>query len=98
MLPYFLNDKSVLLIYTEIYDAKERSAMNRIKKILAWTGIIVLVLLYLVTFLLGVFGNPHTQNMLKACIVLTVVIPVLIYAMMMLAKILSRKHDQEPDP
>lgn len=64
--------------------------MNRIRKILAWAGIILLAALYLTTFFLGIFGSPRTTDLLKACVVLTVVVPVLLYAMMMLAKILRR--------
>ena len=65
---------------------------KKLKKILAWIGIIVLLSLYLITFIVGVTGGPQTKNLLLACIALTVIVPVLLYAMMLLAKVLSGKN------
>ena len=60
--------------------------IKRMKQIVAWIGIIFLVSLYLITFILGVFGSPRTQGLFMGCLVCTVVVPVLIYAMMLIAK------------
>lgn len=67
--------------------------MKKIKQIMAWIGIIVLVGLYLVTFILGVTGNESTKGLLMASIACTVIVPCLMYAMMMIARVLKGKND-----
>lgn len=72
--------------------------MQKLKRILALCGAVFLGGLYLVTFFLGVFGSTNTQPLLKACIVCTVIIPVLLYAMFLLARILDRRNRaQDPE-
>lgn len=70
--------------------------MKKMKRIMAWGGIILLVGLYLITFILGIFGNEATKGMLMASIACTVVVPCLMYGMMMIAKILG-KDNNDPD-
>ncbi len=65
--------------------------MKKMKRILAWGGIILLLGLYLVTFILGVTGNEATRDLLMASIACTVIIPCLMYGMLLLAKVLSGK-------
>ncbi|MDO5344272.1 MAG: hypothetical protein Q4E91_00800 [Lachnospiraceae bacterium] len=63
--------------------------MKKIKRILAWAGIVLLLGMYLITFLLGILGNEATKDMLLASIACTIVLPVLLYAMLLLARLLS---------
>ena len=77
--------------------------MKRTKKIFAWAGLVILAVLYLTTFILGLFGSPATHDLFMACIVCTVVVPVLLYAMILLMKLLENRHepagnDHMPDP
>ena len=69
--------------------------MKKMKQILAWAGIIILLGLYLVTFLLGVTGNESTKDLLMASLACTVVIPCLMYAMLLLARVLGGKSNSE---
>ena len=55
--------------------------MKSAKRILALAAAVVILGLYVITFFLGVFGSPNTKNWLMASVVMTVVVPVLIYAM-----------------
>ena len=71
--------------------------MNRIRKAAAWIGITLLLGIYAVTFILGVFGNEHTQDLFKAALLLTVLVPVLLYAMLLTARILGRNRDDEDE-
>lgn len=71
--------------------------MKKLKRILAWIGIIVLLGLYLTTFLLGILGNESTKDLLLASIVCTVVVPVLLYAMLLVARVLSGSKKEDPD-
>ena len=69
--------------------------MKKMKQIMAWIGIIILVALYLITFLLGIFGNEHTKGMLMASIICTVVVPCLMYGMILIARVLSKDSTNE---
>lgn len=75
--------------------SKKDLRLKRMKRILAWAGIILLAVIYLATGILGFFGSPATKGLFKACIVCTVVVPVTLYAMLMLARLLG--HDDEKD-
>lgn len=70
--------------------------MKKMKQILAWAGIILLLGLYVITFILGVTGSEATQGLLMASIACTVIIPCLIYGMMLIAKVLKREDPEAP--
>ena len=69
--------------------------MQKAKRILALTGVILLAGMYLVTLVLGVTASPGTKNMLMASIGCTIVIPCLIYAMMLIARVLDHRNDKK---
>ncbi len=56
----------------------------KLKRILALAGIIILVLMYLATFILAVMNHPDTGRLLMAAIVCTVFVPVLIHLLLMM--------------
>ena len=66
---------------------------NRIRKVAAWAGIVILAGLYLITFILGVFGNEATDDLFKACVVCTVLVPVLFYAMLLFGRSVSGRDN-----
>ena len=53
---------------------------------------VILLGLYLTTFFLAVFGSGETNSLLMASLVMTVIVPVLFYAMLLIAKILSGRN------
>lgn len=69
--------------------------MKKSKKILAWIGILLLAGLYIITFVLGVTGSESTKDLLMASIACTVIIPCLMYGMLLLAKVLEKKDDED---
>lgn len=76
------------ILYT-IGNQKKRCTMKKVKQILAIIGVILLVGLYLSTFILAIFGDSNTMNLFKASIVATVIIPVLIWAYSMIYRLLK---------
>ncbi|MCC8101294.1 MAG: hypothetical protein LIP11_03235 [Clostridiales bacterium] len=70
--------------------------MQKIKHIAAMIGVVFLIGMYVVTLILGLTASPATQNMLMASIVCTVVIPVLLYAMMLVARVLEHPKEEPP--
>ena len=64
---------------------------KKIIRVFALTGAILLAGMYLVVLYLGLTANPNTQNVLMAAIGCTIVIPVLLYAMMLIARVLDNR-------
>lgn len=65
--------------------------MQKLKRILALIGAILLAGMYLVTLVLGLIASPATKNMLMAAIACTVIIPCLIYGFMLVARVLDNR-------
>ena len=81
---------------------KQRKKIQRMKRIMAWAGIIILALLYIAVFVIGLAGKAGTQDLLMVCIIGTVLVPVTMYAMIRLTDTLAGKHiigedREEPD-
>ncbi|MCD8011798.1 MAG: hypothetical protein LUG99_01215 [Lachnospiraceae bacterium] len=68
-----------------------------LKRIAAMIGVILLVGMYLATLILALSSSPQAQNLLMASIVCTVVIPILIYAMELVARMLGPSSSEEED-
>ena len=74
----------------------EKSVSKKIKtmkKIMAWCGIIILAALYVTTFILGITANEHTRDLFMASVICTILVPILMYAMLPVARILSGSPD-----
>lgn len=71
--------------------------MKKTKRILALAGIILLAALYLVTLILAFFSSPATKGLLMAALSCTIVVPCLIYAMMLIARILDNRNNDTKD-
>ena len=65
--------------------------MENLKRIVALIGVILLLGLYLATFVFSLIGSDYANMMFRACIAGTVLIPVVLYAMMMVAKHLKNR-------
>ncbi len=75
--------------------SRQEQRLKKLKRIFAWAGIILLAVIYLATGILGFFGSPATKGLFIACVVCTVVVPVTLYAMLMLARILGRRDEND---
>ncbi len=60
------------------------------QRILAMTGVILLVLLYIVTLISALLSTPVAPTLFKVCIFSSLLIPLLIWGNMLIAKLLSR--------
>lgn len=54
--------------------------MKKLKRILAWVGIVLLVGMYLATFLLAIFDRSASMSMFRASVGCTILVPVMLYA------------------
>ena len=66
--------------------------MKRIKRILAVIGIILLVSLYVITFVLALTDDPNTMNAFRASLYCTFLVPVLIWAYSFIYKLLKNNY------
>lgn len=64
------------------------------KKILAWIAIILLVLLYLSTLICVLINSPLSMSLFKASVALTIILPVLIYGILLIRRVLKDRHGQ----
>lgn len=70
---------------------------KKIKRIVALIGALILIGLYLLVLILGITASPATKGVLMAAIGCTIVLPCLLYAMMLIARVLSGKSEKEDD-
>lgn len=71
--------------------------MKKLKRILAMLGVVLLVGLYLATAVSAIFVTPATKNLFLASLTATVMIPILLYVMMLIGRLLGRKRDDSPE-
>ena len=67
------------------------------KKVMAIIGVVVLVGMYLITLFCAIFYKEGLDEWFTASAYCTVVIPVFIYAFMMLCKVFVKKDDDDSD-
>ncbi len=65
------------------------------KKILAWIGVILLVLLYLLTLISAIIDSPFSKSLFFASVTMTIVLPVLIYGYRLIYKVLKERYAPE---
>lgn len=71
--------------------------MQNLKRILALIGAVLLLILYACTLVFALIGAPWSDMMLKASIGATILIPVLLYGMVLMARVLKKNGSQEND-
>jgi hypothetical protein len=74
----------------EVYMKKTGKA----KRIIALGGVVILVGLYLVTFIAAILAKPYSKDLFIASLYCTFIIPVLIYGLMVVSKAFGRKEGE----
>ena len=69
--------------------------MNKSKQILAIIGIVILVGLYIATFIAACLASPASSGMFMACIYATIVVPVLIWLIQLFSNLSKKKKDND---
>ena len=62
---------------------------KRVKQILAIIGLVVIIGLYIVTLVLALTGNENTKHLFTASIICTVVVPVFLYIVSWIYKLVK---------
>jgi amino acid transporter len=69
--------------------------MKKLKQITAIIVVIILIALYVITLLTAIFDPTETRSWFRASIFATVVVPVLLWAYMMIFKLIHRNDEDE---
>lgn len=72
--------------------------MKKRKQILAWIGIILLVAMYLCTLIFSLMKSDAAYGLFRASVACTIIIPVLLYAYILIYRVLNKNNDnKKPD-
>ncbi len=71
--------------------------MQKLRRILALLGVVILVGMYVVTLVFALSSSPNANNMLMASIVCTVIVPCLLYGMILITRVLDNRHLSDRD-
>ena len=63
------------------------------KKIISFAAIALLLLLYIATFISAIFTTPVTPELFKVCVLATFVIPVFLYAYLLIYKLMKDRAE-----
>ena len=73
-----------------------RNRMKKMKRILALIGVVLLLSLYVVSFVAALTANPHSRDFFMLSVIATIAIPIIIYAYMVLYRIFTKLKDEQP--
>ena len=76
---------------------KREKVFRTIKRVMAILGIILIVLMYAATFIAAVFVKKYTVRLFLASMIMTMVVPLLLYAYQMTMKIFLHLNDPDPE-
>ncbi|MBP3814533.1 MAG: hypothetical protein ILA12_07740, partial [Butyrivibrio sp.] len=62
------------------------------KRVLAWIGIIILVLMYLVLLYEALTGSPETYNVFITCVAATIAVPIILWLLIWSIGALTGRH------
>ena len=70
--------------------------MKKMKRILALIGAILLFSLYLLTLVGALIASPHSAALFQASIYSTIVVPIMLYAYMMIYRVVKKDSEDKP--
>ncbi|MCR5836154.1 MAG: hypothetical protein K6G88_06600 [Lachnospiraceae bacterium] len=68
--------------------------MDKLKRIACIIGVVLILSMYLITLISAIFYKKGLENLFMASAWCTIVVPVFIYAMLLIARVLSPKDNQ----
>jgi putative hydrolase of the HAD superfamily len=69
--------------------------MDKLKRIACIIGVVLILSMYLITLISAIFYKKGLENLFMASAWCTFVVPVFIYAMLLIARVLSPKHNNQ---
>lgn len=79
-------------------DTNQPKKKRTSKQVVALIGVILLAALYIVTLLVAIFAPGESGNLFKACLIATIIVPLLLWIYIWMYGKLSGKHTiADPD-
>lgn len=66
--------------------------MNKMKRILALTGAVFLVCIYIATLIFALIDSPAASGLFLASVAATILVPVLLYGYILIARLLASQN------
>ena len=66
-----------------------QSKYTKSQRVIAIIGIILLIALYIITLVSAIFATKATANLFRGCIIASVLIPLMIFGYIKIAKLLT---------
>ena len=67
--------------------------MKKIKRVLALIGVVLLVSMYIITLISALIDSPYSNSLFQASIFATFVVPIFIYGVMLIYRLLKDKNN-----
>lgn len=69
--------------------------MKQIRRILALSGVVLLIILYLLTLYCAIFDTSHGMVMFKASVTCTILLPILLWGYTVIYRLAKGKDEKE---
>ncbi len=69
--------------------------MKKAKRIVAIIGVVLLVSIYVLTLVSALIDSPYSQPLFKASVFSSIAVPVFIYAVMLVYRLIKSKHEEK---
>ncbi len=66
---------------------------SKAERIAAIAGIVLLVGIYVVTFIAAITANPHTQALFMGCLLCTVFVPIFLHILIRMFQMMAEKKE-----
>ena len=71
--------------------------MNRLKRIFALAGAVLLACMYIATLVFALIDSPAASGLFRASVAATILIPVLLYGYILIARLLGNQDSHADD-
>ena len=71
--------------------------MKKTKRILALAGAILLILMYVLTFIFAMIDHPMAGNLFRGSLACSMIIPVLLYGYILVYRLASKNDENKLD-
>ncbi|MCR4738702.1 MAG: hypothetical protein K5886_00410 [Lachnospiraceae bacterium] len=69
--------------------------MEKIKRILALAGAVLLVFMYIATLVFALLKSPYYEGLFRASLALTIILPVLLYGYIVIYRLLKNRNEDK---
>ena len=71
--------------------------MAKLKKIFAVAGVVLLIGMYLLTFISAILATPNTHSLFLGSLAATIIVPIFLYAYTLIYKVVYKDREKQED-